>query len=134
MNATFGAILAGSALAGSVMLLGSLFELELNESRGLSSDIKPSEQMAVKRSVSSNAPQSYIVHSNNFEKVVEEVQAIGGQVANTYPIINAVNAKLTTEQYQQLSTTKDLTVSLDTGMMTSDINTPLKASYVRNEY
>ena len=114
MNATFGSIIAGVALVGSTLMVSS--PSHKNE---LASDAS-NPLKAVQESISSisNEPQSYIIQSNNIDFIMKKVQAIGGEVANTYPIINAVNALLTQDQYASLNKVTDLKIHADIEMET----------------
>ena len=115
MNTTVGSIIAGAALAGSVMLVSTFFE---------DSEMWPSSNGEFKvaqkdgASVGKSDAQSYIIQSNDMNYILNTVQSIGGEIANTYPIINAVNAILTHEQYTSLNNTSNLKIHQDVKMET----------------
>ena len=116
MNVTTGLILVGTVLTGGVIFASSMFSENTSpiqtQSAFTFNDNSNAEANTLRKS------QSYIIQSGNIDYIIDKIKTIGGEVANTYPVINAVNALLTDEQYASLNNTANLKIHPDVKMET----------------
>ncbi len=125
MNVTSGSIAVTALLSCGILVYSQYAEV-----KHPIIDAQKKQTSTVQKPIDEKKKQPYIIQSNDLEIVTTQLNQINGQIIDTDPSLNAINALLTPEQYNELAINKDLTVSeaieLQSSMLIFDDDNYLK--------